>query len=158
MQGFTEITVDGEWETFSYTGNIDENSEEILTPYLKSLGQNVIINFGNVDKINSCGVLHWINFIGALCASRQVRYEKCTPDIIQQINMIPRFTNTAEIVSVYARYVCTHCGHEQMYLFVKGKNLPLAAQDGVSEVACSKCRKITSFQEVEEDYFAFVDR
>ena len=157
MLGFTEVTVDGDWETFSYTGNIDENSEEILSPYLKTLGKNVIINFANVDKINSCGVLNWINFVGELCTSRQVRYTNCVPDIVQQINMIPRFRNTAEIISVFAQYSCAHCGNSQQHLFVKGKNLPATAQDDVGDVSCSKCSKITSFEEVEEEYFAFVD-
>lgn len=147
----------GVWEQLLYAGPINEDTEVHLTPILAQLGPNVIFNFRKVEFVNSCGVRAWINFLRELEKGRKVIFEECTPEIVSQINMIPNFKGSAHIKSVYASYACDHCGNQQWELFEEGRNLPQASGDGIQSPKCSKCGKETEMEELEEEFFAWVD-
>jgi len=66
------------------------------------LGPNMLINFKQVQYMNSCGVRAWINFLRELENNRKIIFEECTPEIMSQINMIPNFKSSAHIRSLYA--------------------------------------------------------
>lgn len=152
-----QISRSGEWEKLTYIGPINEDSEVHLPPLLQSLGPKVIVNFNQVENVNSCGVRAWITFMRDLEKGRQIVFEECTPEIVSQINMIPNFKGKADIQSIYGNYTCPECGNHQRHLFVKGKNLPASSDAGVEEVACSQCKKKTELDELEEEYFAWVE-
>lgn len=146
------------WETLSYAGPINEDSEVHLAPMIKSLSTNVIINFRNVEYVNSCGVRAWINFIREAEKGRQLVYEECTPEIVSQINMIPNFRGSANIQSVYAAYMCTPCDEQRWVLFEKGKNLPSTSSGtGIEHQKCEKCGNPMEMEELEDEFFAWVD-
>ena len=153
----TQISKNGDWEKLSLIGPINEDAEIFLPKLLQSLGTNLIINFKSVESVNSCGVRAWITFIRDLEKGRTLIFEECTAEIVSQINMIPNFRGSATIQSVYAGYSCAHCGHAQSELFVKGKNLPASAGDGAGDIACGKCGKTTEMDEIEEEFFAWID-
>lgn len=153
----TQIAKNGDWEKLTLMGPINEDSEVHLPSLVQNLGNNVIINFKEVLSVNSCGVRAWITFMRDLEKGRTLIFEECTPEIISQINMIPNFRGKSEIQSVYAAYTCPACGHSQLHLFLKGKNMPTSAGDGGGEVACQKCSKPTEMDEIEEEFFAWVD-
>lgn len=153
----SQIATNGEWERLSLFGPIDEDAEVHLTNLLSALSPKVIINFKNVESVNSCGVRAWITFMRELAKGRSLVFEECTPIIVSQINMIPNFRGNAIIQSVYARYTCQNCGNQQQHLFVRGQNLPTAASDGGGAVACSKCGNQTEMDELEEEFFAWVE-
>jgi DNA-directed RNA polymerase subunit RPC12/RpoP len=88
---------------------------------------------------------------------RKVVFEECTPEIVSQINMIPNFKGTADVQSIYGSYTCPNCGHQQNHLFAKGKNLPQSASDSAEEVKCAKCSNKTELDELEEEFFAWID-
>lgn len=90
-----QISQAGEWQKMTYIGLINEDSEIHLPPLLQSLGKNVIVNFKQVESVNSCGVRAWITFMRDLEKGRTVVFEECTPEIISQINMIPNFKGKA---------------------------------------------------------------
>lgn len=153
----TQIARNGDWEKLSVFGPINEDAEVHLPKLVSALGKNVIINFREVASVNSCGVRAWITFMRELEKGREIIFEECTPDIVSQINMIPNFRGKAVIQSVYAGYTCPSCGNAQRHLFVQGKNLPTSASAGAGQVPCGKCGKPTEMDEIEEEFFAWVE-
>jgi ABC-type transporter Mla MlaB component len=153
----SQIARNGDWEKLSLFGPINEDAEVHLPKLIQALGKNVIINFKQVESVNSCGVRAWITFMREIEKDRSIIFEECTPDIVSQMNMIPNFKGKAVVQSVYASYTCSSCGHSQRTLFEKGKNLPTSAADGGGEVKCEKCGKPTEMDEIEEEFFAWVE-
>ena len=88
---------------------------------------------------------------------RTLIFEECTPEIVGQMNMIPNFKGKADVLSVYGSYSCPKCGTQQLHLFEKGKNLPANASDAVEQVKCSKCGSVSELDEIEEEFFAWID-
>jgi ABC-type transporter Mla MlaB component/predicted RNA-binding Zn-ribbon protein involved in translation (DUF1610 family) len=153
----TQITRNGDWETLRLFGPINEDAELHLPNLVQSLGKNVIINFSEVESVNSCGVRAWITFMRELEKGRSLVFEECTPEIVSQINMIPNFRGKAVVQSVYAGYTCPNCGNNQIQLFTRGHNMPATAADGGGAISCSKCGKPSEMDEIEEEFFAWVE-
>lgn len=152
-----QISREGDWEKLTYIGPINEDSEVHLPPLLATLGPKVIVNFRQVENVNSCGVRAWITFMRDLERGRQIIFEECTPEIVSQINMIPNFKGKANVQSVYGSYTCNSCGNHQFHLFTRGQNLPATSGDGIEDVKCTKCSGKCELDELEEEYFAWLD-
>lgn len=153
----TQIARNGDWEKLSIFGPINEDAEVYLPKLISALGKNIIINFREVASVNSCGVRAWITFMRELEQGRNIVFEECTPDIVSQINMIPNFRGKANIQSVYAGYTCPSCGNAQRHLFVQGKNLPASSEVGAGDVTCAKCGKPSEMDEIEQEFFSWLD-
>jgi hypothetical protein len=153
----SQISSNGEWEKLSLFGMINEDAEVHLPKLLQTLGAKVIVNFANVSNVNSCGVRAWITFMRDLEKGRSLVFEECTPEIVSQINMIPNFRGKALVQSVYGSYTCPNCGNAQRHLFINGQNLPTSAMDGGGDIPCSKCGKTTEMDEIESEFFAWVE-
>ncbi len=147
----------GQWEQLSIAGPINEDAEMHLVPLVKSLGPNVIFNFKKVEYVNSCGVRTWINFLREVEKGRKIIFEECTPEIVSQINMIPNFRGSAHVKSVYASYACGDCDAQKNILFEEGRNLPQNSSDGGGEQKCDKCGNLMEMDELEDEFFAWVD-
>ncbi len=147
----------GQWEQLMYAGPINEDTEVHLKPMITSLGPNVIFNFRKVEYVNSCGVRAWINFLREVEKNRKIIFEECTPEIVSQINMIPNFKGTAHIKSVYASYACDSCDAQKWVLFEEGRNLPQSSADGVTAPKCDKCGAEMEMEELEDEFFAWID-
>ena len=147
----------GQWEQLMYAGPINEDTEVHLKPMITSLGPNVIFNFRKVEYVNSCGVRAWINFLREVQKNRKIIFEECTPEIVSQINMIPNFKGTAHIKSVYASYACNSCDSQKWVLFEEGRNLPPNSAEGVTPPKCDKCSAEMEMEELEDEFFAWVD-
>lgn len=158
MPGITvNIEKRGNWDQVIYSGPINEDSELYLNQLIPHLGPNIIINFRKVESVNSCGVRVWINFVRAAEQGRKMIFEECTPEIVSQINMIPNFRGSAHIKSVYAVYSCGQCGHSQWQLFEEGRNMPQSANDEIPAPACTKCGAGLEMEELEDEFFAWID-
>ena len=145
------------WDYVQYSGPINEEAEVYLSQLLPRIESNVVINLAHVNYINSCGVRGWINFMRELDNGRQIVLQECTPEIIMQINMIPSFKGKAQVGSLYASYFCDACGHEANILFETGKNMPKSPDDELATVSCPSCSSAMEMQELEEDFFAFLE-
>ncbi len=140
-----------------YTGPIDAEAEVYLDQLLPKLGKNICFNFKQVESVNSCGVRSWINFMRELeKEERKIIFEECTSEIVMQINMIPNFKGNAQVISVYGAYVCDECGYEKTILFKSGENLPQKPIDELPPIECSQCGVEMELEEMEEEYFAFL--
>ncbi len=140
-----------------YVGPINEEAEVHLAQVQSKVGAKVVVNFKQVEYINSCGVRAWINFMRELEKNRQVTFEECTSEIVMQMNMIPSFRGNAKVKSVYAAYDCENCGNKENKLFEAGKNLPEDGNFEFPPVHCSKCKHEMEMEELEDEYFAFLE-
>lgn len=138
-----------------YLGPINEEAEVHLATLLENVGKKCIIDFQNVAYINSCGVRAWINFMREFEKGRSIAFEKCTPEIVMQINMIPSFKASANILSVYGSYSCSNCSHHQTHLFEDGRDMPKSVDDQLPAVKCEKCGSEMELDELEDEFFSF---
>lgn len=145
------------WDIARYIGPINEESEVHLGQLLPRVGQKVIINLKGVTNVNSCGVRGWVNWMREAGKNREIIFDECTPEIVTQINMIPSFRGKAKIKSVYAAYSCSSCDYKGTVLFESGKTLPKSSDAGVTDQKCPKCRSDMEMDEMEDEFFAFVD-
>src|SRR5215467_11517991 len=84
-------------EGFAYAklgGVIDEDNELAeLTERIPA--GTVVIDLGEIERINSCGVRDWVNWLTRIekAGSRVVLVE-CSPAIVSQINLVNNFTGS----------------------------------------------------------------
>jgi anti-anti-sigma regulatory factor len=152
-----QIEKHGDWDHVTYVGPINEDAEVHLGSVPGKLGSKVLINFKQVQFVNSCGVRAWINFLRELEKGREIIFEECTPEIMSQINMIPNFKSTATIRSLYAAYACPNCDHQSWRLFQDGENMPASPEDDISPQSCEKCGNEMEMEELEDEFFAWLE-
>lgn len=141
-----------------FRGPINEDAEPHLNKILanKPNADKCIFRLKNISSINSLGVRTWIKFLrdfGESHKDTKIYFEECAPEIISQINMIPDFNGKAEISSFYADYICDNCDNDKLVLF-KCDEIPKPLLD----VKCDKCDESMEMEELEEEFFAFLDR
>lgn len=151
------IEVKDGWEVVHLTGRINEDAEVSLAELKAKLAKQCIINLKEIEAINSLGVRAWINFMRDLEKGREIVFEECTPEVVSQINMIPNFKGKSHIRSVYASYLCENCGEQKLELLTEGKNLPKVADEGLPPVNCPKCKEVMEMEELEDEFFAWLE-
>ncbi len=142
-------------EVVYFSGDVNEDAEVTLGELKDKLTGKMIFNLKNLGSINSCGVRAWVNFMRNAAKSK-ISFEDCPPEVISQINMIPNFKAHAEISSLYGAYVCESCGHHKLHLFKKGENLPASLDAPLPGVTCDKCSKMMEMEELEEEFFSWL--
>jgi eukaryotic-like serine/threonine-protein kinase len=153
-------------ERLSWETNLDDgtmkvrlsgpiNEDANFAPLLDELQNRgkIRFNFSGIDRINSCGVREWVNFVRSFPHSVQLEMEQCTPVVVSQLNMISNFAGEARVLSVQAPFVCDACGHEEdILLRIADGNIP-----DLESVACPKCHAPSmEFDDLEDSYFAFL--
>lgn len=139
--------------TLTFSGDITESSD--FTQLLAQLvGQaEVEIDLAAIRRINSSGIRNWINFIQPLSSQAQVALLNCPPVVINQLNVISNFSGQASIKSILAPFICENCDIEA--------NIAIALQPGVQpslpKVICESCGLEMEFDDLEEDYFSFLE-
>lgn len=135
-------------------GVLDEDN--LLANLISQIqGRLLLIDMAEMERINSCGVRDWVNWLNQIQAlGLQVILLRCSPAVVAQANMVTNFSADAFIHSFYAPYVHPDTGEEQSVL--------LFTED-LRQVRPIKAPKIYSdsgeeleFDEFEESYFAFV--
>lgn len=132
-------------------GIIDEDTD--FSSLLNLKNSAIVFHFQEVTSINSCGIRTWVNFMKGLQGSA-IEFAECPPLIVRQMNMVPSFSESANISTVFLPYVCNDCEHEQ--------NILMSVSDykkGVLIPETMKCGQCDS-EEMELDgnakqYFAF---
>lgn len=135
-------------------GILDEDN--VLTTLLSQIqGRLLLIDLAEIERINSCGVRDWVNWLNQIQAlGIQVILLRCSPSAISQANMVANFAADAFIHSFYAPYVHPETGEEQSVLLfteelrqMKTISAPKIYNDSGEEL---------EFDEFEESYFAFI--
>jgi hypothetical protein len=115
----------------------------------------VIIELGEVERINSCGVRDWVNWLSAIEArGSEVVLVKCSPAIVAQINLVNNFTGNGSVKSFYVPYFCPECDEEKVLLSETDEMGPPPHEPPVCR--CDGCDLVMDFDDMPDSYFAFL--
>ncbi len=135
-------------------GVIDEDNElTSLTDKIPS--GTAVIDLGEVERINSCGVRDWVNWLGKLegQSTRAVLVE-CSPAIVAQINLVNNFTGSGVVKSFYVPYFCPDCDEEKVLLVDATDMGPPPHEPPTCR--CDECDLVMDFDDMADSYFAFL--
>jgi anti-anti-sigma regulatory factor len=136
------------------SGVIDEDNE--LTELTDKIhGGTVVIDLGEVDRINSCGVRDWVNWLGRVEGKNvDVVLAECSPAIVAQINLVNNFTASGVVKSFYVPYFCPECDEEKVLLCETGDMGPPPHEPPICR--CDECDLVMDFDDMPDSYFAFL--
>ncbi len=145
-------------EAYSFlklSGVIDEdNSLDALLPRLT--GNVLVVDSTDVIRINSCGVRDWVNWLSAIHQKgTKVVLIRCSPSIVNQINLVTNFSGHAVVHSFCAPYYCSSCDRELQKLIETDS--VLAGSMKAPPFRCNDCGSALEFDDIEESYFAFIN-
>jgi anti-anti-sigma regulatory factor len=135
-------------------GVIDEDNElgELME---RMAGSTVVIDLAEIERINSCGVRDWVNWLGKVekTGTRVVLVE-CSPAIVAQINLVNNFTGSGVVKSFFAPYFCPNCDREKVLLVETSELGPPPHK--APTCRCDECDGVMDFDDMEDSYFAFL--
>ncbi len=136
------------------SGVIDEDNE-LTTLTDKIPAGTAVIDLGEIERINSCGVRDWVNWLGKLetQATRAVLVE-CSPAIVAQINLVNNFTGSGVVKSFYVPYFCPECDEEKV-LLVEAVDMGGGPHEPPT-CRCDECDLVMDFDDMADSYFAFL--
>ncbi|HEY4242975.1 MAG TPA: hypothetical protein VGM88_24335 [Kofleriaceae bacterium] len=135
-------------------GVIDEDNE--LTDLVDKIPTGTaVIDLGEIERINSCGVRDWVNWLSKLetNGTRSVLVE-CSPAIVAQINLVNNFTGSGVVKSFYVPYFCPECDEEKV-LLVEATDMGPPPHDPPT-CRCDECDLVMDFDDMPDSYFAFL--
>lgn len=143
--------------TLKLAGVIDEDNELTSLEERVTAGP-VVLDLAEIDRINSCGVRDWVNWLGRIekGGSRMV-FVNCSPAIVAQINLVHNFTAAGIVKSFYAPYYCPRCQKEKQ---LRLETRDLVNQAPISQAPtcrCDECDGPMDFDDIEESYFSFLN-
>ena len=146
-------------ETYSFLklrGVVDEdNSLDALVPRLS--GDVLVVDTTDVVRINSCGVRDWVNWLSAVQKMGVgVVLIRCSPAIVNQINLVTNFSGHSVVHSFFAPYYCESCDREIQKIIPTDTLLGGGAVHSPS-FRCNDCGSALEFDDIEESYFAFIN-
>jgi anti-anti-sigma regulatory factor len=147
----------GERQRVKLRGEINENADfSDLTTHLSG---DVDLDLEGISRINSCGVREWVNFVRDLRNVRTLRFERCSPVVVLQLNTIFNFRGRAKVSSFLAPYVCESCHADEYRLLVVDEHFPergARQHPSVPSFRCQRCNGVMMFDELPERYLSFL--
>ncbi len=136
------------------SGVIDEDNE--LTDLTEKIpGGTAVIDLGEVERINSCGVRDWVNWLGKIeTGQTDVVLVECSPAIVAQINLVNNFTGAGVVKSFYVPYFCPECDEEKVLLCEATDMGPPPHEPPTCR--CDECDLVMDFDDMPDSYFAFL--
>lgn len=135
-------------------GVIDEDNE--LADLVDKIPTGTaVIDLGEIERINSCGVRDWVNWLSKLenNGTRSVLVE-CSPSIVAQINLVNNFTGNGTVKSFYVPYFCPECDEEKVLLVEATEMGPPPHEPPTCR--CDECDLVMDFDDMPDSYFAFL--
>ena len=143
------------WSAVRFTGVIDEHSRlpDLHVPFGTRF---LFIDLGGVERINSCGVRDWMDWIDQVSQPPvEVVLLECSPPIVAQLNLVGGFAGRAAVQSIQAPYYCEHCDREAV-LVLSVSELLAAPRPAAPPAPCDRCGQAMVFDDIEQSYFAFL--
>jgi anti-anti-sigma regulatory factor len=136
------------------SGVIDEDNE--LTDLSDKIPPGTaVIDLGDIERINSCGVRDWVNWLGKVEKnSTSVVLVACSPAIVAQINLVNNFTGSGVVKSFYVPYFCPECDEEKVLLVETADMGPPPHEPPTCR--CDECDLVMDFDDMPDSYFAFL--
>jgi hypothetical protein len=123
---------------------------------LKLLRGEVYFRLREFRRISSDSVQRWIEFIRGLDMVQKINLLECPISFVHQANLITNLLERQEVVSFFAPYACDNCGLEEEKLIEVARDL--AGGKSPPDFTCSGCGGELFFDDLVEQYFAFLDR
>lgn len=117
-------------------GLIDEHAN--LERLLAISGSELVLTLKGVTSINSNGVVKWLTAMNRLKTQGvKIRFEGCSPVLVQQLDLVAGFFASGTLTSVYLSYFCYPCGRNMAIL----QELPSRREQPVRLVVqtCQSC-------------------
>lgn len=153
----SELTSRDGVSTLKLSGVIDEDNE-LAGLEGKISGGPVVLDLAEIDRINSCGVRDWVNWLGRVeKGGAKMVFVNCSPAIVAQINLVHNFTAAGIVKSFYAPYYCPRCQKEKQ---LRLETRDLVSQAPISQAPtcrCDECDGPMEFDDIEESYFSFLN-
>jgi anti-anti-sigma regulatory factor len=138
------------------SGVIDEDNELGTLADKLGGGGTAVIDVSEIERINSCGVRDWVNWLGkAEKGGAHIVMVECSPAIVAQINLVNNFTGNGVVKSFYAPYFCPNCDLEKV-LLVETRDMHGQQPFKAPSCRCDECDGPMDFDDMEESYFAFL--
>jgi len=131
------------------SGAIDEQAD--LSPITKYESGHMVLDLGQIKRINSVGVQAWIKTMKSIPNDVEVTWENVSTAMVMQLNMITNFSGKCQVRSFFAPYYCTQCDTEHRFLLTVDGDLE-HKQPVAPQFNCPDCTTRLDFDDVEEDY------
>lgn len=143
------------WTYVRLSGVIDEDNR--LRDLLAEIrGDLLMVDLVDIERINSCGVRDWVNWLEEACREREDSVLiDCAPAIVAQLNLVGNFSAGASVSSIVAPYYCESCDLERSTILAV-RDLAAAKEPSAPTLECEACANPMSFDDIEESYFAFL--
>lgn len=132
------ITQKEDWVIVSFSGFIDESIVKMFEPVLAFPRARFLLDLGDVKNINSCGIAEWSGIMQQLRQRGTVVLDRCMPQIVNILNMIPSFADGAFVRSFYRLYACENDHEKAVLVSVDLKN-PSSNLQVVGSISCNHC-------------------
>lgn len=112
----------------------------------------VRVDMRRVSRINSVGIQIWLRAMRERPDDLDLVLERCSLATVSQINMVPLFAEPCRIASIVAPYYCAKCQKETLQTVQSDEfdqELPPRRQ-------CSTCGHDLAFNDLPDEYFAFL--
>jgi anti-anti-sigma regulatory factor len=145
---------EGDTSVVRLAGYLDEDNN------LKGLVDKIpagtaMIDLAGVERINSCGIRDWVNWLAALEANGTTPVlVSCSPPIVAQINLVKNFTGGGAVKSFQIPYHCGECDEEKVMLVETSEMASPSATP--PSCLCETCGHAMDIDEMPESYFAFL--
>jgi eukaryotic-like serine/threonine-protein kinase len=152
MDGSLSLKLDPKGDTtfVALAGDITEESD--FSAILNATTPKVVMDLGEIRRINSTGVREWIKFVTSLARSgKQFKLVRCAVAIVHQLNMISNFRGGGEVKSVLAPYYCADCDANHLHL-IDVSSPSVAIQQ---TLPCPTCKGKMEFDELPDSYLSF---
>jgi eukaryotic-like serine/threonine-protein kinase len=136
-------------------GEIDESAVFARDPGLHG---RVTVDLQGVTRLNSCGVRHWLDFIGSLQGAEELVLRRCAVPFVTQLNTVVGLHGGARVESIMAPFACQDCGAESVREIVLTDETVEDPESAVVGGTCAECGGVIEFDELPERYFAFLLR
>lgn len=132
---------------------IDENTS--FDRMIGAVQGKLILNCGQVMRLNSAGVRSWKRYFDSLAANGvELIFTKCSPAMIEQITLFTGFLCGGRVESFYLPYLCSKCGDSSNILIT-----PKELEDRgftAEPISCPACGGQALFDDDQELYFSFL--
>ncbi len=108
-----------------------------------------------VTRINSMGVKSWIKYFTSLVANKiSVQFFEVTTPLVENANMVQNFIPKDSVFSVMAPYRCPAC-NTNLVAEMKTEDVTKSAFNPPA-LKCPKCAKPAEFDDMPDEFFAFM--
>jgi hypothetical protein len=116
------------------------------------------VRLRELRRIASDSVQKWIDFVRTLPPGEKLHLVECPVPFMHQANLITNLLERQEVESFFAPYSCPRCGLDEERLIDVKRDLDGGKKRQPPAHVCSSCGGPLAFDELVDEYFAFLDR